>query len=216
MVLNYKEIPFTTVWEIHATVEAAAKSIGAAATGKKPNGDPFYTVPILQNPNTGDVVSDSTAIDEYLDRAFPDTPKVNPAEYEALQKTFRETYSPKILTLILETLPETFKAVPARDQEYLTVRWKDYLGERLPDGKTRDEGWKDLEKGFDELDSWLKERGVSLTGDKPLMDLHFEIAAILLFSRSNLGENSQKWKEVASWNNGRWNAIAAELEKYAK
>jgi glutathione S-transferase len=57
------------------------------------NGTPYYSLPVIQDPKTGKVISDSARIADYLDSTYPDTPKVIPAGTHALQKAFRVAYA---------------------------------------------------------------------------------------------------------------------------
>lgn len=78
LALNYKQIPYKTVWVEFADVQAVGKRIGATPSTTYPDGTPRYTLPTIYDPNTGRTVSDSVAIAKYLDeqysehRLFPD------------------------------------------------------------------------------------------------------------------------------------------------
>lgn len=50
--------------------------LGAPATRVHPDGSPYHTLPAIQNVSTGAVVGDTFEIVQYLDREFPDTPKL--------------------------------------------------------------------------------------------------------------------------------------------
>ncbi|KAL0056867.1 hypothetical protein AAF712_016517 [Marasmius tenuissimus] len=73
--LNYKKLPFKLITLPLPTIESTAKSLGAPPTDTFPKtGLPKYTVPFLHDSN--EVVSDSFAIAQYLDTAYPDTPRL--------------------------------------------------------------------------------------------------------------------------------------------
>ena len=72
--LAYKGIPFRTEWVGWADIEVISRALGATPTGKKASGGPFYTVPMIYDPNTGEIVSDSLKIAIYLDNTYPSTP----------------------------------------------------------------------------------------------------------------------------------------------
>jgi glutathione S-transferase len=214
LALNYKGLPYTTVWEHHPDVEARAKAIGAPPTGTKADGSAFYTFPILQDTTAGVVISDSTKIIEYLDSAYPDTPKVNQEGSETIQNTFKEIFRSKIVGLMYGlSAPGTFEVLSASGQEYNRAGWKPLLGERLPNGMTRDEAWVALKAGLDEIDGRIEEGQVFVNGEKPI-DVDFEIAASLTWGRKSWGEESDKWKELRSWNKGRWGRLVDTMEKY--
>jgi hypothetical protein len=72
LALNYKCIPYKTVWVEYADVQKACIAIGAKATGKMSNGSTRYTLPTIAIPATGEVISDSPKIIAYLEEHFPE------------------------------------------------------------------------------------------------------------------------------------------------
>jgi glutathione S-transferase len=81
-VLNYKHIPYRTVWVEYPDIEHLCKAIGAAPTSGG------YTLPVLRDPNTGTVVSDSWAIAKHLDAHFLDRVVIAPGT-DGLQHAFQ-------------------------------------------------------------------------------------------------------------------------------
>lgn len=79
---------YTTVWIEYPDIEALYKKLGAEPY-EMHNGKPYYCLPVIQDPKTGAVISDSTRIAYYLDSTYPDTPKLIPAGTHVLQKVFR-------------------------------------------------------------------------------------------------------------------------------
>ena len=59
--LNIKGLPYTTQWVEYPDIERVCKQIGASPAEKKPDNpsQDHYTLPVIQDPNTGRVVSDS-------------------------------------------------------------------------------------------------------------------------------------------------------------
>jgi glutathione S-transferase len=75
--LGYKGLPFTTVWIELPDIAGLLQSKGITS--------PPYTLPSIEDPNTGALIVDSLAIATYLDETYPETPKVlNPAGRAAL------------------------------------------------------------------------------------------------------------------------------------
>jgi glutathione S-transferase len=74
------------------------KLIGAEPTMIRKNGTPYYSLPVIQDPKTGKVISDSARIADYLDSTYPDTPKISPAGTHTLQKTFMVAYDGAIFS----------------------------------------------------------------------------------------------------------------------
>lgn len=208
--MNYKKIPFNTIREIHPKIEALAKSIGAPPTGTKPDGTPYYTVPIIQDRGRGVVISDSTTILAYLDRAYPETPTVNPKGSETLQKAFRANFERRLPAYMALIAPRAIKDLPAEAQEYCRIQWAPFLGENEVEVGVAMKGVKDA---LDEIAGWMEEGQVFVMGDFPI-DVDFQIGGFLSFVKIGLHEDSKEWKEIISWSNGRWGKMLRTLEKY--
>jgi hypothetical protein len=82
-VLNYKRILYRTIWVEYPDIEPLCKAIGAA-----PTAGGGYTLPVLRDPNTGVVVSDSWAIAKHLDAHFPERVVIAPGT-DGLQHAFQ-------------------------------------------------------------------------------------------------------------------------------
>jgi hypothetical protein len=70
--LNYKQLSYKTVWVEYPDIEALSLEIGAEPAHKRENGDPYYTLPIIKDPNTDKIISDSHNIALYLDETYPE------------------------------------------------------------------------------------------------------------------------------------------------
>ena len=70
--LNFKQIPHTTQWVQLPDIVNLRRSLGVPACRKFADGSDFYTLPLLQNTQTGEVVAgDSFDIACYLETRFP-------------------------------------------------------------------------------------------------------------------------------------------------
>ncbi|TFK22709.1 hypothetical protein FA15DRAFT_688229 [Coprinopsis marcescibilis] len=76
--LNYKQLPYHTIYALYSNVTAFAKKHGIPPTGVKPDGSPSYTLPAIHDSKTNATVSDSFKIARYLDETYPDTPAFFP------------------------------------------------------------------------------------------------------------------------------------------
>ncbi|KAF8551225.1 hypothetical protein OG21DRAFT_304527 [Imleria badia] len=83
--LGYKRLPFTTVWVELPDIEGFLQSKGIT--------QPPYTLPVIEDPNTGALVVDSLAIATYLDEKYPETPKVLSPTARALLQGVEEEFS---------------------------------------------------------------------------------------------------------------------------
>ncbi|EIW74228.1 hypothetical protein CONPUDRAFT_26636, partial [Coniophora puteana RWD-64-598 SS2] len=72
--LSYKRIPFTTQWLEYPSIAPTMKSLGAdplVPASRSSNGEPFYTLPVIYDPNHDKYVTDSFAIAQYLNNVYP-------------------------------------------------------------------------------------------------------------------------------------------------
>ncbi|KAJ7599825.1 glutathione S-transferase [Mycena floridula] len=217
LALNYKAIQYRTVWIEHPDVEATAKQIGAKPTALRPDGRPLYTCPIIVDPNTGSVIADSTAIIEYLDTVYPDSPKLDPIG--TLQAGFKLALFSKISPIFQFGYPASVKVLPSlRTKVYFEGRVEEIFGKPvetvLPKGEQWGVEWKKLEEGMHTIASWyLEPDQLFIMGDK-IIALDFDIAGFLLWARVVWGADSEQWKEVASWDGGRWGKLLDRLQEY--
>lgn len=105
--LNFKGLSYTTVWVEYPDIKVPENSksvvdvflganapqalcieIGAEPTAKDGEGKDLYTLPVIKDPNTGKVVSDSNRIAAYLDEIYPEHPLV-PSGTSGLQFAFQ-------------------------------------------------------------------------------------------------------------------------------
>jgi hypothetical protein len=70
LALSFKRIPFTTTFIDIPAIPAVRQSLNCPATRKLDDGSDFYTLPILKNEDTGEVIGDSLDIAEWLEREF--------------------------------------------------------------------------------------------------------------------------------------------------
>jgi glutathione S-transferase len=106
--LNYKGLPYKTVWVELCDVAALYASHNAAPSNDSPSAAPHErcTVPALYDPNTGKFVSDSFKISKYLDETYPEKP-LFPRGSLGLQYTFDQITVPE-LTIMVSFVYSTF------------------------------------------------------------------------------------------------------------
>jgi len=101
--LGFKGLPYQTVWIEYPNISDKLKILGAAPGGTLPDGNSFYTLPAIEDPNRLDkdgkptVVADSFAIATYLDEKYPNTKPLIPKGTEVLQAVFEEYFVKNIL-----------------------------------------------------------------------------------------------------------------------
>ncbi|KAI0667609.1 hypothetical protein C8Q78DRAFT_1081920 [Trametes maxima] len=220
--LNYKGLPYKTVWVEYPDIEAVLRKLGAPATEQKPDGSPYYTLPAIYDPNTKTAVVDSFEIARYLDKTYPDTPRLIPAGTDALHVAFIHAWRGLLMNdLGPLVIPAVANSLRSRSEVYFRATREVMFGgdlEKLaPAGSAkRVEHWKGIKNGLDTLAQWIEADGTGkrfFNGDQPAWaDIAF--AGYLIWLRVVLGVDSQEWKDLASWDGGRWGKYLEALAKY--
>jgi glutathione S-transferase len=71
LTLSLKRVPFKTTWVDIVDINDVRKGLNCPATRKLDDGSDYYTLPMLQDPNTGKVIGDSFDIANYLEETYP-------------------------------------------------------------------------------------------------------------------------------------------------
>ncbi|KAJ6620798.1 glutathione S-transferase [Mycena sp. CBHHK59/15] len=215
--LNYKALPYKTVWVEYPDIADVCKAIGAEPTMIRKNGTPYYTLPVIQDPKTGAVISDSAHIAHYLDSTYPDTPKLIPQGTHTLQKTFRIEYDRCTDPLTPYIIPAVVEILRPKSEEYFVRTREAIFGKKIadmvPTGEAHEVAWKAVETGFGKLNGWMREDDPFVMGDV-LSFADFVVAGDLQWCRKAFGEEDVKWKEMMVWHGGRWSKLLKNLEKY--
>ncbi|KAH7925163.1 hypothetical protein BV22DRAFT_1065541 [Leucogyrophana mollusca] len=213
-VLSYKGLPFETAWVEYPDIAGALKEIGAEPS-KNADGSALYTVPVLKDPNTGAIITDSFAIVEYLEKTYPTKP-VLPYNSKVLIRTFEPTFVACTQVSVRLIVFRTAEILNARSAEYfIRTRSKNFgiadWEEMSPVGEKRDADWANLKKGLDTVSGWYeKSEGKWIMGDT-FSYADIIVACRILWFKRVLKE--EEWKEVSSWNNGRWANVLVDVEK---
>ena len=220
--LNYKGIPYKTEWVEYPDIEAVCKKVGAAPTDTKPDGRPHYTLPIIYDPSTGAVVSESARIAIYLDTAYPDTVPLFPRGSRPLQLAFLADYLKLMDPFWQFVLPATNMILNPKSEKYFRPTREAWffggakLEDVVPQGEKRQVEWikgKDaMGKLYEALEAG-KADGPYIMGETPCF-ADFAIGAAFIWIKHIVGEGSEEWKDIKTWHNGRWVAYMESLSKY--
>ncbi|KAJ3569567.1 hypothetical protein NP233_g4973 [Leucocoprinus birnbaumii] len=218
-VLNMKKLPYKTLYFDYPDLEAAEVAAGIPHYTIRPNGKPLYTSPAIVDDSTGAKLPDSYKIAEYLDKAYPDTPKAFPAGSEALQAAFFDNFNELTSPLWPIIMPKVPGILNPPAAEYFFRTRSETFGKPLdqiaPVGDERVAAWAKLKAGFDKLDGWFAKSGGPYFMGETASFADFIAGSLLQAMRICFGEESEEWKDVVSWNNGRWATLLKDLEKYA-
>jgi len=83
---------FKTEWVEYPDIETVCLGIGAKPTTTKSDGSPKYTLPVIYDPSTKLVISDSIVIAKYLEKQYPDTTKLFPDGSNGLIAAFLDAF----------------------------------------------------------------------------------------------------------------------------
>ncbi|KAF8141568.1 hypothetical protein EV363DRAFT_25065 [Boletus edulis] len=210
--LNIKGIPYKTEWVEFPDIEAVALKIGAPATGTK-DGKPTYTLPIINDPNTGKIISDSFLIAEYLDATYPGKPTLFPPGTKPLIAALESGIINALGGLFMMQFAVTYSILNPRSQEYFRRTREASFGKKIeefsPVGPVRD---ADLAKGkaaFTTVDGWLaKSEGKFVLGDT-ISYADCVLAGWFIWIKTT----NPNWKDMATWHNGRWATHLENVEK---
>jgi len=218
--LNYKGIPYKTEWVEYPEIEETLKKLGGAPTSKKKDGGDHYTLPAIYDSSTGKSVTDSMNIAIYLDEEYPDTPPLFPngthAATELLSSHFKSTVA---ITLSPLMLPPCCASLNPPSAEYFRRTREQSYGKKLedftPPGPIREEAWAKVKEGFNLLAGMYAKNG---EGKHYFFGEVFSfadaiVAGGLVWVRIILRPESEEWKTVASWNEGRWAKLLELVEK---
>jgi len=220
--LNYKGIPYRTEWIEYPDIEEHSKKLGLKPTAEKNfwDGRPYYSLPAIHDEATGVYISDSWLIAEYLEKQYPDTPSLFPNNTKGLQQALGNTYDSILGPLWSFILPATAPRLNPRSEEYFrrtrAIAFNKPFDEIIPTGEKAVEDWAAVKAALDKVDGWYAktdDKGPFILGDT-ISWADLEIASNKIWMKVIWGEDSSQWKDISTWNGGRWNNLLKALEKY--
>ncbi|KAJ7919381.1 hypothetical protein B0H13DRAFT_252548 [Mycena leptocephala] len=214
--LNFKGIPHKTVFLEYLEIEPLCKKIGAKPTGESST---QYTLPVIYDPATDTVVSDSIEIARYLDATYPDTPRLIPEGTAAFHYAFTDAFAATLPPFLAYALPASLAFLNPASQDYFRqTRQQLFGGRRLedvtPTGDAHVVMWKKFEDAFGQIDNWINKNGAKskyFIGDT-ISYADITIAGYLRWGKLVLGKD--KWEVILTWHGGRWANLMKEMEKY--
>jgi len=218
-VLNYKKLPYETVYVSYPDIEQTWKTLGLSPLAEQPS----TTLPVISVSSVGggppSVVADSFKIAIFLDNEFPDTPAVIPPNTGALQASWINTlnmmvlptFRPLLVANIVGHLDERGAAYFRRTRE---KAWGMPLEQLAPPGVKRDEAMEKMKHSLNRLAGMLNvnagEEGAGdwVMGSQGPTLADFALGGTLFWLKL-MGEQ-ETWEILAAWNGGRW---ALHLDK---
>ncbi|KAG0708471.1 hypothetical protein DFH29DRAFT_892758 [Suillus ampliporus] len=208
--LSYKDLPFVTVWVEYSDIPIAMKAIGATPN-KRPDGSDIFTVPVLSDPNTGALITDSLEIASYLEMTYPEKP-IFPHNSEPLIRAFESAHLNLIIPgakFVLVPCAEILS--PASAKFFMKARSANLP---LPWDEFSPESLKILEKGYNSVYEWYQKSGGKWIMGDTFSYADIIVACWLLWYKRVLKED--EWARISSWNGGKWAQVLADVEKECK
>jgi glutathione S-transferase len=217
--LNIKGIAHKTVWIELVDIERVAKEIGCKPTSNLPDGSPFYTVPMIQDPRTEIALSDSIRIVQYLDDTYPNTPRMIPTGTASLHLAFESALrSVFTVDLAMHYAGIQLKFIKEKSRTYYRELREKVSGKKLEEfalsGLALEEQLDKLEKSLATVASWYQEKDSAFFVGKSLGFADVMLASSLGWCRALGGEESIEWKKLMSIQDGHWKRLMQTLEQY--
>lgn len=214
------------MWVEFPDIEPLCKKLGAVATETHADGTPEYTLPVIYDPNTKTVVLDSGAIVRYLDKTYPDTPTLVPAEADALITAFEEAwwgaFSPTTRSYYPIIVPAVYRAMREASKPYFYETRSARFGklevfEPAEGSKERAECWAKTEECLTKLAKWWEADGKekTLVMGSTVSYADMVVASWLLWFKECLGEENAEWKRMLTLDGGRWGRLMAVMDEYS-
>ncbi|KAL4062937.1 hypothetical protein J3A83DRAFT_4301539 [Scleroderma citrinum] len=215
-VLAYKGLPFEVDWVEFPDIAPRMKEIGATLN-KLFDGSEGYTLPVLSDPNTGAIITDSWDIAVYLENTYPEKP-IFPKGTRGLIRAFGTTLKDQIRPAVKLFLLRGREIMNEPSAEHYTTTREEYFKQKFeefsPEGPERDQHWSVLEKGLTTSKMWYDN-----TDGKWLMGSTFSYADIVVGSGLFWFKrvlHDDEWKRVAAWHDGHWERLLADVERECK
>ncbi|KAK2731812.1 hypothetical protein FQN57_003157 [Myotisia sp. PD_48] len=213
--LNFKQVHYQTEWVELPDVTKVRKSLGAPPARFFPDGSPFYTLPIIKDPATGQIVGDSFDIALYVDKLNPEAPSLFPPSTIGLQAAFNaqvDALFTGYVILCADGLPFNPDTVEISKATFLERAGLQNWEQLVIKGEARTgilEAFKTALGEFSKV--YRRTDGLFLEGDTPIF-ADFIVGGWLQFLKVTLPE----WKDIQTWHDGLWGEIHLGLQKYAE
>ncbi|KAJ7141528.1 hypothetical protein C8R46DRAFT_1013372 [Mycena filopes] len=209
LLLNYKQIPYTTTWVGFADVGTVLAAAGAPPTRRTA---PLYTVPAIIDGQTA--ISDSRPIAEYLERTYPARPVrfLGKAQKAALDANVVWPVVPLIVPNVVNILDDRDAAYYVKSRREM---FRQELHEMCPPSE-REGAVQTLIEGLNTLaklvgDEQENPNGWVFGDDEPAYE-DFELVGLFMWLK--VGGFPGVWDRVKGLNDGKWETLLTAAEPY--
>ncbi|KAL4895948.1 hypothetical protein BDV59DRAFT_146991 [Aspergillus ambiguus] len=169
LILNYKRIPYRTIFLEFPDIEPTLKALGVAPPEAVSRSQSKYTVPVIHHTRSDTYIMDSTLIAPFLESTYPDPPlpltsdlgrEIEAKSRNVVGGAFRASLTPREMEVL-----------SPRAQEYFRKTREASLGHRLEDLLVNeDQGWSAVDdslRAIGELMQTHKADGPFVLGGRP-------------------------------------------------
>ncbi|THH21272.1 hypothetical protein EW146_g252 [Bondarzewia mesenterica] len=195
-VLNYKKLPHRTSWIEYPDIAALCAELNVPSSAIRRDGSPYYTVPFIYDPLTCTHVSDSLPIAQYLERTYPDSPRLFPDGMHAALRAFEDMWHDRVLQHLFPLMTNLNDLAPVEKHPEL---------------------WDRVRTGLGRVDAYMNANGEDPTkfwlGDR-VSYADVTMAGWLVWVKRVLGSESNEWRNIVGWHGGRWGRLMEEFERW--
>ncbi|THH04233.1 hypothetical protein EW145_g5669 [Phellinidium pouzarii] len=211
--LNYKGIPFESEFIQFVDIEPLMKKNGGAPTAKKEDGRDHYTLPAIRNSATNEYITESLRIAAYLDEKFPNKPPLIPTGTRAAIELFVQVFEQKIKPVYAVMRHASMMILDDANKNFFETTRNVTAP---PVGAARDAVWNTVKEGLDFTADLYDTNGANkpfYLGDT-FSFADTVVIGYLMWVKIILGADSDEWKLVASWREGRWEKFLELTKKW--
>lgn len=224
LVLNYKRLPYRTVWVELPDVETTLRAINAPPSSYRSDGRPVYSLPVIEDPSRSQnrpvILSHPNKIAEHLETTYPARP-LFPDGSRALQSLFvhyiQEFFAKPLLPILV---PLSHQRLPERSQSHFrSSRSAVPVPATVVSGSQLEQYWWVVKQQFDFMASMLdKNSGPDAAGDGVVAMGHeityadFALCSVLIWIEQVAPHDG--WARVRQWNGGRWSRLWERCREY--
>jgi len=220
--LNYKGLPYNTVWIEYPDVESTLRTAGVPSTAIKSDGMPMYTLPAIVDPNTGVAIAESFLIAQYLDKTYTDKPILIPKGTKMLQGAFIAAVMKNIYPLFQFTALKICENLlnPRSEAYFREARKNDLfcgmsIDEAYPKGERFAKEWEKVKTCMGKIAKWMDEESMFVMGNI-VSFADFVLGGLLMTAKTAWGRDSKEWSDLSSWDGRRWERLLSDLEEYSE
>lgn len=216
--LNFKGVNYRTEWVELPDVTSVRKSLEVPANRTHRDGSPFYTLPIIKNLSTSEVVGDSFEIAQYLDKTYPDAPSLFPAsstislDGRAFNAQVDVIFTNHVI-ICIHGLPFNPQTAEISKKTFVERAGKENWDELTVRGEERTKTIEAFKAALGDLaEVYGKKKGPFLEDNVPsYADLI--VGGWLQFFKATLP--LEEWQAIETWHDGTWGKLFKALGKYA-